>query len=259
MPVLRIVLLVLVVGGLTLFALFNLSPVLPLVFLGSTTVALPLGTWIGIAIAAGAGTSFFLQLLSYLSRGYSPRRVEAVEELDDNQVPPRTRSFEREPEQTPEPEPETRYTPPPPPPPATPKPPRRDSDTLDWEERVSKDWDFEEEPTAPRANQSDFDFDDSSNPQAAGTNYEVKQEPKTSSQSGSVYSYTYREHGESGVGKADAIYDANYRLITPPYQPTYQQPVESDAESDEDDEDWGFEDDDDFEFEDDDDKRPRRR
>ena len=251
MPVMRIVLLVLVVGGLTLFALSNLSPVLPLVFLGSTTVALPLATWIGIAIAAGAGTSFFLQLLSYLSRGYSPRTIAEVEESDDNEVPPRTRTFEREPEETPEPEPETRYTPPPPPPPETPRPPRRDSETLDWEERVSKDWDFEEEPTAPRANRSDFDFDDSSNPQAAGTNYEVKQEPKTSSQSGSVYSYTYREHGESGVGKADAVYDANYRLITPPYQ----QPVESE----DDDEDWGFEDDDDFDFDDEDDKRPRRR
>lgn len=257
MPVMRIVLLVLVVGGLTLFALSNSSSVLPLVFLGSRTVALPLATWIGIAIAAGAGTSFFLQLLSYLSRGYSPRRVEAADEFDDNEVPPRSRSFEREPEETPKPEPETRYTPPPPP--ATPPPPRRDSDTLDWEERVSKDWDFEEEPTPPKASRSDVDFDDSSNPQAARTNYEVRQEPKTSSQSGSVYSYTYREHGESGVGKADAVYDANYRLITPPYQPTYQQPVESDVESDEDDEDWGFEDDDDFDFEDEDDKRPRRR
>lgn len=257
MPVMRIVLLVLVVGGLTLFALSNLSPVVPLVFLGSTTVALPLATWIGIAIAAGAGTSFFLQLLSYLSRGYSPRRVEAVEQ--PNEVPPRRRTFEREPEETPEPEPEpepeTRYTPPPPPPPATPPPPRQSSNTLDWEERVSEDWEFEEEPAAPRPNRSDFGPDDSSNSQAARTNYEARQEPKTSSQSGSVYSYTYREHGDSGVGKADAVYDASYRLITPPYQPTYQQPVESE----DDDEDWGFEDDDDFDFDDEDDKRPRRR
>jgi hypothetical protein len=250
MPVMRIVLLVLVVGGLALFALSNLSPVLTLVFLGSTTVALPLATWIGIAIAAGAGTSFFLQLLSYLSRGYSSGRFEEPEQPDE--VPPRTRSFERETRETPEPEPKTRYTPPPP---ETPEPPRQNSNTLDWEENVSEDWDFEEEPAAPRSNQPDVSVDDSINPQQTRSSYEVKQEPKTSSQSGSVYSYTYREQGESGVGKADAVYDASYRLITPPYQPTSQQP----PEPEEDDDDWGFEDDDDFDFDDEDEKRSRRR
>jgi hypothetical protein len=76
----------------------------------------------------------------------------------------------------------------------------------------------------------------------------VKQEPKTGSQSGSVYSYGYREQSNSGVGKADAVYDANYRVITPPYQ----KPVEP-----EEDDDWGFEDDEDFN--DESQNQPRRR
>ncbi|HEY9741433.1 MAG TPA: LapA family protein [Coleofasciculaceae cyanobacterium] len=248
MPVIRIVLLMSVVGGLTLFAFSNLSPVLPLVFLGMTTAALPLATWIGFAIAAGAITSFFLQSLSYLQRGSSPRRLE-----QPDYVPPQTRSsYRRETPQTPEPEPQTRYTPPPP----SPEKPTS-SAASDWEEGPDEDWDFEEEPAAPRAKQPDLERDSqrqgyatdpSTTPQAERTSYEVKQEPKTGSQTGSVYSYSYRESQESGVGKADAVYDADYRLIRPPYQ--------SPPEPEEDD-DWGFEDDD--EFDDQDENPPKRR
>src|SRR4028119_1115184 len=99
MPVIRIVLLMSVVGGLTLFAFSNLSPVLPLVFLGMKTPALPLATWVGGAIAAGAITSFFLQLLSYLQRGYSTRSLE-----EPGYVPPRSRPFRRENPESPAPE-----------------------------------------------------------------------------------------------------------------------------------------------------------
>jgi hypothetical protein len=84
-------------------------------------------------------------------------------------------------------------------------------------------------------------------PTADSTSYEVNQEPKTASKSGSVYSYSYREPSESGVGKTEAVYDANYRVITPPYQ----KPPEP-----EDDDDWGFEDDEEF---DDESESKRRR
>lgn len=214
MSLIRIVLLLLVVGGLALFTLSNLSPVLSLVFLGMQTATLPLSAWIGIAIAAGAITSFVLQFLSYLQRGYSTRRFE-----EPDAAPPQSPSFRRESYANPAAG-QTPYTPPPPPP-ETP----RSSTTSDWEEKSDEDWDFDEErPTGT--------------PQSDRSNYEVKQEPKTGSQSGSVYSYGYREQSNSGVGKADAVYDANYRVITPPSQ----KPVEPE----DDEEDWGFEDDEDF-------------
>ena len=225
MPVTRIVLLLLVLGGLALFAFSNLSPVLSLVFLGMQTAILPLSAWIGIAIAAGAITSFVLQFLSYLQRGYSTRRIE-----EPDAAPPQSRSFRRESYANQAATGQTPYTPPPPPP-ETPK----NSATSDWEEKSDEDWDFDEErPTGT--------------PQSDRSNYEVKQEPKTGSQSGSVYSYGYREQSNSGVGKADAVYDANYRVITPPYQ----KPVEP-----EEDDDWGFEDDEDFN--DESQNQPRRR
>jgi uncharacterized integral membrane protein len=238
MPVIRIVLLLSVVGGLTLFALSNLSPLLSVVFLGMKTPALPLGTWILGAIAAGAITSFFLQLLSYLQGGSSTRRFEEVRE-----VPPRSRSFSRERPENPAPETQTPYTPPPP---QTPP----NSTASDWEESSDEDWDFDEDPAPATSNQQDFERDYSRDtPRSDRTSYEVKQEPKTSSKTGSVYSYSYREPTEPGVGKADSVYDANYRLITPPYQKA--------AEPQEEDDDWGF--DDDEEFGDEDDSTTRKR
>ncbi len=252
MPVIRIVLLVSVVGGLALFAFSNLSPVLPIVFLGMQTAVLPLAAWIGIAIAAGALTSFFLQLLSYLQRGDSTRNLE---QADD--VPPRSRPFRRETPQVDTPEPQTSYTPPPPPP-ETPTTPTT-SVASDWEEEGSEDWEFDEDPATPSANQrdsyrqppSDSYASRSSTPQANRASPEVQQEPKTGQSSSSGYSYSYRdrEQNESGVGKPDTVYDANYRVITPPYQKGEQLPADED--------DWGFEDDE--EFDDENEKEPRRR
>lgn len=234
MPINRIVLLVLVVGGLTLFAFSNLSPVLPLVFLGRTMIALPLAAWIGGAIAAGAITSFCLQLLNSLQRGSSPRSVE-----ESDNVPPQTRSSYRQRAEKPAPENETPYTPPSPPPSPSKAPTSRESS--DWEEPVSADWDFDKEPAPQTSNRKDFEQEPPiGTPTAERTGYEVKQEPKTGSKSGSVYSYSYREPSESGVGKTEAVYDANYRVITPPYQ----KPPEP-----EEDDDWGFEDDEEFDDE----------
>lgn len=242
MPINRIALLVLVVGGLTLFAFSNLSPVLPLVFLGRTMIALPLAAWIGGAIAAGAITSFCLQLLSYLQRGYSTRTLE-----EPGNVPPRTRSSYRESPEKSAPESQTPYTPPPPP--SSPPKATTSREASDWEEPVSADWDFDEEPAAQTSNRKDFDQErPMGTPTTERTDYEVKQEPKTGSKSGSVYSYSYREPSESGVGKTEAVYDANYRVITPPYQ----KPPEP-----EEDDDWGFEDDE--EFDDETESKRRRR
>jgi len=242
MPVIRIVLLVVVGGGLALFAVSNLSPVLPLVFLGTKTLALPLAAWIGMAIAAGASTSFFLQLLSYLQKGYSTQSLEQPDE-----VPRRRSTFRRAPPENPDPEPRTQYTPPPPPPPGMPT----SSVASDWEQPSKQDWDFREEPTAPTSKVEDignWQGESSASPSRDapprdGTNYEAPQEPRTRFQSGSTYSYSYRDSNEkeSGVGKPDVVYDANYRVIMPPYQ---KPPEPSDDE-----EDWGFEDDEDFDDE----------
>lgn len=68
--------------------------------------------------------------------------------------------------------------------------------------------------------------------------FEVNQEPKTSSQQGTIYSYTYREQGDRNPEKqtpkppvSNQVRDANYRVINPPLRSV--QPVN--LEDDEDD------------------------
>lgn len=63
----RLLLLLAIAGTMTLFTVQNLSPVLPLVFLGSPTLALPLSWWILGAIAAGALTTIAVTFLVGLS------------------------------------------------------------------------------------------------------------------------------------------------------------------------------------------------
>lgn len=230
MPVIRIVLLLAVVAVLAAFALSNLSPLLSLGFLGMKTIPLPLAAWIGIAIAAGALTSFVLQLLNALPRGYSNRRIEDVRD-----VPPRNRSFYRDSPEPEAPKPETPYTPPPP------EPQSRRAES-DWEEQISEDWEFEEQPAASRSQRRDVERE----PQSDRPSYDIPKEPTTRSQTGSVYSFGYRNPSDSGAGKTEAVYDANYRVIMPPFKAPPPEP-QSDLEEEEDDnEDWGFEDDDDF-------------
>ena len=82
-------------------------------------------------------------------------------------------------------------------------------------------------------NQDQDDWDD-------GENYESV--PKTSqnnSRTSSVYSYSSQEPKNTAVGKTEAIYDADYRVIIPPYK----EPIKDQA----DDDDWDFFEDDDFE------------
>lgn len=48
------------------------------------------------------------------------------------------------------------------------------------------------------------------------TEFETDQSPKSESWSGSVYSYGYRDPENTGVGKTESIYDAEFRVIVPP-------------------------------------------
>ncbi|MEW5857901.1 MAG: LapA family protein [Cyanobacteriota bacterium] len=231
MPAIRILLLMLVLGSVALLALQNLSPVLALVFLGAKTQALPVGVWILAAIATGALTGSFLQLLSYLQRRPLQARIRKLEAAEP---PPRSSQPRRETAQSTSSTQQTSYTPPPPPQASNP-----DTDGDDWEEEVADDDDWEEEeprdrPPSPQPSAKEFVEE------RERTTYERQQEPKSASRSGSVYSYSYREPRNSGVGKTEAVYDANYRVITPPYQAP--EPV---RKTNQDEEDWGFEDEDD--------------
>lgn len=76
-----IVTVLVIVGGLALFVLQNSSVSLNLVFLGMSTLALPLGVWISIAVgtgfAIGAAIALLFNWSNYLQAGEPRRRQQA--------------------------------------------------------------------------------------------------------------------------------------------------------------------------------------
>jgi uncharacterized integral membrane protein len=125
------------------------------------------------------------------------------------------------------------------------------------EERDREAWDDWEEGEDYGESDRDSSRDELSYPRR--TDFEIPQQPRSSYRSGSVYSYSYRDNEEAVVdantnlgqttgeqniqvdhnqSQASGVYDAEYRLITPPYDPD---PEVTPALADEDD--WGFEED----------------
>lgn len=237
MAVIRLFLLLVVLGCLTLLLMQNWSPVLALRFLGVQTQPLPLAIWILFGVVAGAITSLFITAcfkLSNLSAYPAPPRRKKVKVSSRGNRTEAPRSSES-------------YTT------TTTTQPKTDSSVRDnfndWESNSGDDWDFAEEVQ---------DTNKKPNPEPQdtvrdNTNYETNTEPKSSSRSGS-YSYSYREPSNSGVGKTESVYDADYRVLTPPYRQTNTNTDtntntnqnKNNNPSDWGDEDWGFEDDPDW-------------
>ena len=199
----QIILLLAILGGLALLLVQNWSPVLPLVFLGLTTPALPLAVWILISLVAGASTSIAIASLFNLANYFAQ----------------------------PKPQKKRQFTPPPRPQPSsntyTKQPAQESSNSADdWLEDPHNDQDWQYEENTPNSDNTDSYPQDS-------RSYEVNSEPKSSKRQGSVYSYSYREPDNFEVGKTESVYDADYRVIKPPYKPP--NPAR-------DDDDWGFDD-----------------
>lgn len=232
MAVIRLFLLLAVLFGLTLLLVQNWSPVLSVVFLGMRTQSLPLAIWILFSTSAGAFTTVFITSLFKLSNYFAGQQRQTP--LKSPATTASRNSTRRE-------EPTQRQKAPPPPDGKTDSRTSNASDDWDNDDSgLNDDWDFEEK-------QEEANNPSSQNTQVRDSNtYVRQQEPKSGSNSDSVYSYSSREPKNSAVGKTESIYDADYRVIVPPHKsPTTEQ-----AEDD----DWGF-DDDDFE---DKDERSRR-
>ncbi|MFM7365537.1 MAG: LapA family protein [Cuspidothrix sp.] len=204
MAVIRLIILATVTLGLIILLVQNLSPSLPLVFLGMRTQSLPLALWILVSIIAGIITSVIIisliKFITYLNLQAQPIPVSKSIPRS-SRVKPNT------------------------PPPTSPPPVSQFDDEDDWETNGNKDnWDDEDnlapEPSPPRTRPS------------------------------SVYSYSSQAPENTAVGKTETIYDADYRVIIPPYEKPSQDKV-----TDEDD--WDFFEDD--EFADDHENKPPKR
>ena len=220
-----LIVLIVVIGGLALFALQNWSPSLQLTFLGLKSRPLPISIWIIGALIAGVVTYLFIYGLFELSNYLFKQNLQSLratsrtlqhqalsresrdrysqsEEISNSQS-----SFNLNKDS------ELR---------------EEDENIDDWKQetpRISNSWD------SSRKEQDIEDTQKSVSQDSTEKNHEVEQEPKTESCSGSVYSYGYREPSGSGVSQTESVYDADYRVITP--QPPQDQSTPTRQKEDE--------------------------
>jgi hypothetical protein len=206
MPVNRLILLFVVLGGLTLLLVQNLSPALPLVFLGARTIPLPLALWILFSTAAGAATTVLISsLLSFIN--YSATPTQKTPPANSKRPPTTSREEVKSASRSA----------------SNPQEYTTSNEFDDWE----------------TDNNEDSDWEETQQPQ----NDDRPPTPSSSSQSGSTYSYNYKQPKNTAVGKTESVYDADYRVIIPPFKPSADEKTEDD--------DWDFLADDDFGDEDD--------
>lgn len=245
MSVNRLILLVVVLGGLTLFIAQNWSvlPPLPLVFLGMQTQPLPLSVWILVSAIVGA---IAYELVANLLRlGNFREGQENFKSFTTPKTKTSTRTYSQRYSSTGT---ESRSQPSgSPPPKSTTKNKTQEYDDYDdWDNAGDvDDWDFENEREETSNYYRDTEVRDVNPPRS-------NRAGKSTQDSDSTYSYNSRQPQNSGVGKTESIYDADYRVIASPYQSSSTN--QFNEEEDEYDE-WDFLEDDDFEVED---KRPQK-
>jgi uncharacterized integral membrane protein len=255
----RFIILLLLLGIGIVFFLQN-QQLVTLVFFGNVaTVTLPIAVWVLSFIGLGAITSFCWQVLSSLGRPSSSQRYSARQSrpYSSPPPPPPPRTSEIPSDYTP-PQDFVRSTPQTPPAYTQPTNVNPKDDKEEWD-----DWQDEQPKREPvrdfirefprdsiESDTEDEPIDNSERtiPEDNAKVFETQQPPKTSTRTGSVYSYVYREPKERQdrepsvedkkpeikETKSDRVYDADYRVIRPPYQPPPEQP----RREVEDDEDW---------------------
>ncbi|MBD2622920.1 hypothetical protein H6G48_15050 [Microcystis flos-aquae FACHB-1344] len=187
------VLFAIAVGGLLIWQ--NLGVITLVFFGGIMTVKLPLAVWVLLFTLAGIISGLTLQFLHSFGRPLAaPKASPRI--ANNPQVPP------------PSPRPtyiQDRAASPP---------------GNDWERDSGDDWNFDAPPEKPTTIQDREEFP----PRVAyGEKANFVKPPEDSSQTGSVYSYSYRTAKQTRGEKAEQVYDVNYRIITPPAQDENQE------------------------------------
>ncbi|SKB13416.1 conserved hypothetical protein [Planktothrix sp. PCC 11201] len=226
MSITQLISLLVLVGGLAIFTIQNLSPSLSLIFLGNQLPTLPLSIWILIAIAMGILTYSIIYNLFQVTpqrvTPFSPSKTasEPAAKAPLDPVNPSSWGYTPEPV---EPTPESVYT-------AygsvspvsSSEPEPRRSGFAD-----DDDWETEVKPFNPT-----WEGDD-------GRGNSPEKQPLTASDSSYSYSYEDRDSSSTGVGKVETVYDADYRIITPPPKTKIQADTEpKNQNSNDEEEDW---------------------
>ncbi|BAZ41537.1 hypothetical protein NIES4101_75030 [Calothrix sp. NIES-4101] len=238
MAVIRLILLFTILAGLTLLLVQNFSPALSLTFLGMRSQPLPLAIWILLSVVAGSITSLLVSSLYELadSLGTSSKQARSTAKVSSSSSRAATN------------------------PSSKPKSESSSDAEDDWNLEASEDWDFEQQTNANTRFQEEVrDRKVSDSRRNSQSDYAEsddergyrQQQAESARKSASSYSYSYREPKNSGVGKTESVYDADYRVIVPPYKPPSPEASQPTAPADStsstskindisDDDDWSF-------------------
>lgn len=253
----RVALLLIVAGGAVIFALQNLSPI-ALVVLGLKTQALPLSVWVLGAVAAGALTTLVLNGFSSISKSFAVRR-SSQRPTDSSAKSPKSpwsgmgmKSGENSSSRTARAQNTAGFR-------AAQSESRRNAE--DWDTPRSNDWDDWGESASPRRSPTpsstpirDTNDDDWAKWDDEPSGRETRRAPQPDptrridlgphpgSRSTSAKEDSYRGGSQDPTRKANEVYDAEYRVIIPPYNPTPEPPVPPTSPASDDD-DWGLDDD----------------
>ncbi len=230
---LRLGLLLVSVVAIVIFIQQNLSPVLPLTFLGMKTVAFPLSLWILFALVAGFLTAQVVVMLLQFSLAASQRsqasdrsrEARANRAVDDGKIPdsPSVQARSKRDEySSSNPEKTSTYT---------------DSFRRGAKAAVDfgtvRDWQDDSRNWVDDEVEQNWVDDDSQNSvdepkfTPLKTDYEVPKSPTSEYRSGTIYSYSYRKPENTGVGISESVNDAEYRVIIPPNSEQEEQSGES--------------------------------
>jgi uncharacterized integral membrane protein len=199
-----VVLIAIAVGGLLVWQ--NLQVVTLVFFGGIMTVKLPLAVWVLLFTLTGIISGLTLQFLYSFGRPLAAPKASSRIPANPAVPPPSPRPTYIQDR------------------PAS--PPRSD-----WERDNGDDWNFDASPEAATTIQDREEF---SGNISDGKKADVVKPDSDTSQTGSVYSYSYRTEKQTRGEKVDQVYDVNYRIITPPAQ---DQKEDRDVNK-EDEEDW---------------------
>ncbi|MDB9435177.1 hypothetical protein PN430_19895 [Microcystis aeruginosa CS-552/01] len=196
------VLFAIAVGGLLIWQ--NLTVITLVFFGGIMTVKLPLGVWVLLFTLAGIISGLTLQFLYSFGRPLAAPKASPRIANNPTVSPPSPRpTYIQD---------------------SAPSPPLRRSSgqaSNDWERDSGDDWNFDTPPLRRSSGQAEKptiiqDREEFPTRVADEEKVDFVKPPSDSSQTGSVYSYSYRTAKQTRGEKADQVYDVNYRIITPP-------------------------------------------
>ncbi|TRU35549.1 MAG: hypothetical protein EWV50_03415 [Microcystis aeruginosa Ma_MB_F_20061100_S20] len=198
------VLFAIAVGGLLIWQ--NLGVITLVFFGGIMTVKLPLAVWVLLFTLAGIISGLTLQFLYSFGRPLAAPKASPRIANNPKVSPPSPRPNYIQ---------DT----------APSAPLRRSSGQAgnDWERDSGDDWNFDTPPLRRSSEQAEKptiiqDREEFSSRVADEEKTNFVKPPSDSSQTGSIYSYSYRTAKQTRGEKADQVYDVNYRIITPPVE-----------------------------------------